>query len=315
MNGDFARTLVSDLRLKDLQFIRRVAEHSSLSAAASDFGMTQPAASRWLRELEQLFRGHLFIRDRMVGMTPTPLGELVVQRGRALLADVESLSTAIDAHRSGRGGEIQLGVIPYVPTQLLESVVSSLVGEFDMTVNVVEAATEPLIEALRMERLHAVIGRCSGALMSEDLRQELLFTQKACLVVHAKSAVSRAPLDLSAAIRLRWVVPPTNSPTWQAITAALTSLKIGAPTTPVETASTKLVHALVAAHPDMAGIVPLNVGRDLEKLGGVRAVPFPDSFKMPPVGFLAHARHWDLPNIVALRNTVKASVAHPAKLT
>ena len=45
-------------------------------------GLTQPAASRWLRETEQLFRAHLFTRDRMTGMTPTPLGELVLEHGR-----------------------------------------------------------------------------------------------------------------------------------------------------------------------------------------------------------------------------------------
>jgi len=297
------------LRLKDLQFVQRIAELRSLSSAASELGLTQPAASRWLRDLEQLFRGHLFSRDRMVGMTPTPLGEIVVRRGRALLADVDLLSSEIDANRAGRGGHLNLGVIPYVSAQLLEQLVSKLVDESAMTVKVVEGATEQLLEALRMQRLDAVVGRNPFGSVAEGLKQEVLFTQKACLVMHRNSTLGTDPPKLSTLLSLRWIVPPTDSPTWQAIVAALAAANAVPPPYVIETASTRLVHALVSGHPDMAAVLPLDIGMDLQHLGRVRVVPIPAAFKMPPVGLIAHSRHWDFSTISTLRRALRDLVA------
>ncbi|HVZ46888.1 MAG TPA: LysR family transcriptional regulator [Ramlibacter sp.] len=305
-DASFARALVKDLRMKDLLFVQKIADARSLSAAAGEFGLTQPAASRWLRDLEQLFAGHLFTRDRVAGMTPTPVGELVVERGRALVADVASLSSEIRAHRAGRGGRLQLGVIPYVSTHLLERLVSTLVGEHAMTVSVIEGATAPLLEGLRMQHLHAVIGRCAARPAPSGLRQEMLFTQSACLLVHAKSGIREQRAKLSNHPRMRWVVPPLDSPTWQAIVAVYGNAKMAPPTPAVETASTKAVHALVAANVDMVAVLPLDIGRDLEQLGGVRVVAFSSAFKMPPVGLIAQARQWNFSNVAALRNVLRS---------
>lgn len=305
-----ARQLITALRLKDFLFVQQIAEHGSLSSAASEFGMSQPAASRWLRELEQAFRAHLFTRDRMVGMTPTPLGQLVVERGRALLSDVSALSSEIEARRAGRGGRLQLGVIPYVSAQLLQMLVSTLVGKYAMTVSILEAPTEPLMEALRMQRLHAVIGRCSAQPLHSGLRQEVLFTQKACILVHAESSLRGGrQTKLSAFSGLRWIAPPSDSPSWQAIVNAYGAARSIPPQPVLETASTKLAHALVSVNPDMVAVLPLDVGVDLEKLGGVRALQFPAPFNMPPVGLIAQTRQWELSHVKALRDSLRKLVA------
>jgi DNA-binding transcriptional LysR family regulator len=301
--------LVTHLRLKDLLFLQKIAECMSLTDAAAELAVTQPAASRWLRELEQLFHAHLFTRDRMAGMTPTPIGEIVLKRARALLSDASSLSSEVDAYRNGRGGFLQLGVIPYVSARLLERVVSTLIGEHAMTVSVIEAATAPLMESLRLQGLHAVIGRCTVQPLAADLRQEVLFMQKACLVVNHAQGPARSTVRFAALAHCHWVMPPRNSPTWQAIVTALASAKLPIPEAFVETASTKLVHSLVSTTRDMVAVVPREIGLDLERLGGVHVLPFPAPFKMPPVGLFAHARNWQGSQMVALRKTLRAVVA------
>jgi DNA-binding transcriptional LysR family regulator len=312
MDGSTALTqdLLKELRMKDLVFLQRVAQCRSLSAAASELRVTQPAASRWLRDLEQLFRAHLFTRDRTTGMQPTPLGALIIDRSRALIADVSLLSSDLEAQRTGRGAHLQLGVIPYVPTRLLEHLVSRLVSAHGMTVSLVEGATEPLVEALRMQRLHGVIGRCGKRPPAGGLRQETLFTQAACLILHAKQHSAQAPPKLSSLLRLRWVIPPKDSPTWQAVLDALSAAKLSPPLATVETASTKIVHALVSTHVDMVAVLPHDIGHEMQALGGVRAIPFPAPFRMPPVGLLAPARHWEFSHLVALRNELRSLVAH-----
>lgn len=59
----------------------------------------------------------------------------------------------------------------------------------------------------------------------------------------------------------------------------------------------------------MAAVLPLDIGLDLQHLGRVRVVPFPAAFKMPPVGLIAHARHWDFSTISTLRKALRDLVA------
>lgn len=308
--------LIAQLRLKDLQFVLKVAELRSLSAAAQALRLTQPAASRWLRDIEQLFRAHLFTRDRLVGMTPTPLGGLVIERARALLSDVSGLSAEIEAHQAGRGMHLVLGVIPYASERLVERLVTTLVTQHAMTLSIVEAATEPLLDGLRQQRLHAAIGR--GPLAGDGasgLRMEMLYAQRACLLVHADSALARRPsARLAALADMRWVAPPIESPSWQAIVSACVAAKAPPPRPVVQTSSTKLVHAMVAHNADMVAVLPADIGDDLERRGGVRALPFPASLQMPQIGLIAQARQWNFSHIAAVRNALRTLVAAGAAL-
>jgi DNA-binding transcriptional LysR family regulator len=181
-----------------------------------------------------------------------------------------------------------------------------------MTVSVVEAATQPLLESLRMQRLHAVLGRCSLRPLEGELRQEVLFTQSACLLVHARVPRPARAAKLTDFSGFRWIAPPGDSPTWQAILAAYSAANLAPPRPELETASTKLVHARVARDAATVAVLPRDVGEDLERLGGVRVIAFPGNFRMPPVGLMAQQRQWDFSHIAALRKTLRKLVATSA---
>ena len=108
-------SVLTKLRVRDLELLLAIHEHKSITSAALQLGLTQPAASRALREMEQLLRVHLFERDRIKGMSLTAAGELVLTRARALLADYRSMTMELDAYRAGTGGHLRLGVIQFVP--------------------------------------------------------------------------------------------------------------------------------------------------------------------------------------------------------
>ena len=74
--------VVTKLRPRDMELVLAVHAHKSITAAALELGYTQPAASRALRDIEQLLRVHLFDRDRTQGMSLTGAGEIVLVRAR-----------------------------------------------------------------------------------------------------------------------------------------------------------------------------------------------------------------------------------------
>ncbi|WP_431040954.1 LysR family transcriptional regulator [Streptomyces sp. P1-3] len=107
-----------DLEVRHLRVVCAIAEAGSLTRAAARLGMTQPGLSTQLRRIEAMLGGVLFDR-RKAGATPTPFGDLVLERARAILPGVDALladtaratrcRTAPDRVRLGSVGAPLLG--------------------------------------------------------------------------------------------------------------------------------------------------------------------------------------------------------------
>lgn len=290
-----------------MELVLAIHAHKSITAAALELRLTQPAASRALRDIEQLLRVHLFDRDRARGMSLTGAGELVLPRARALLADYRSLTVELDAYRAGTGGRLRLGVIPFVSGPLIERLIAELTGKRQrMSLTVTEASTTTLLEELRLQRLDAVIGRCSTAPLPPGLAQETLIRQDGCLLVHPKNPLVRSErIKLADLGAFAWILPPDGTPTRAAINAAFAKAMLAPPVATVEASSIKVIHLTLRVNPRMLSIVPSDAGHDIERLGGVRRLPFPVTLDMPPVGLISAARHRETPVVRNLRNTLR----------
>jgi LysR family transcriptional regulator, regulator of abg operon len=75
------------MKLSQLRNIRGIVEHGSLRAAARVLGLSQPALTRSVQELERELGATLFER-RGRGVTLTPAGEVLVRRAKVILGDV-----------------------------------------------------------------------------------------------------------------------------------------------------------------------------------------------------------------------------------
>jgi DNA-binding transcriptional LysR family regulator len=299
---------LSSLRLRDMELLVAIHAHRSVTAAASELGFTQPAASRALRDIEQLLRVHVFERDRARGMSLTAAGELVLTRARALLADCRSLGEELDAWRAGTGGHLRLGIIPFVSAALIERLLAELTGD-RVSVSVSEGSTTRLVEELRMERLDAVIGRCSNAPLPAGLAQDILMRQEGCLVVHAHNPLVKMDrIRLASLDGFAWLLPPRGTPTRAAIDDVFARAKLAPPVATVEASSIKIVHLTVKANPRLLCVVPSDAGHDLQRLGGVRRLPFPVPLHMPPIGLISAARHRDTPIVRNLLSRLRELV-------
>ncbi len=293
-----------------MELVLAIYAHKSITAAAAELGLTQPAASRALRDIEQLLRVHLFDRDRAKGMSLTGAGELVLARVRAMLADYRSLATELDAYRAGIGSRLRLGIIPFVSGPLIESLIAELTGERQrMSVTVTEAPTTTLLEELRLQNLDAVIGRCSTAPLPPGLVQETLIRQAGCLLVHPQNPMVRSErIELADLCEFTWLLPPEGTPTRAAINAVFAKAMLTPPVATVEASSIKIIHLTLRVNPRMLSVVPSDAGHDIQMLGGVRRMPFPVPLDMPPVGLISAARHRDTPAVRNLRSTLRELV-------
>jgi DNA-binding transcriptional LysR family regulator len=91
-----------NLELRHLKVVCAIAETGSVTKAASQLGLAQPALTAQLQRIERTLGGPLFDRDRR-GARPTALGELVLSRARVLLPAMKGLQD--EAARLAAGGE------------------------------------------------------------------------------------------------------------------------------------------------------------------------------------------------------------------
>jgi DNA-binding transcriptional LysR family regulator len=87
-----------------------VVDSGSLSRAAAQLGVSQPALTAQLQRIERQLGGRLFERTRE-GVTPTDLGDFVVSGARVVLADMDHLlDGATERVRPRRsGGPVRVG--------------------------------------------------------------------------------------------------------------------------------------------------------------------------------------------------------------
>lgn len=95
----------------DLQLLRSfiaVAETGSITAAAERIGITQPALSRRLAQLEDHLGVELLMRGRR-GAQLTELGRLVEAEARAMVARYDRLRDTVASHQRLEGGTVRMG--------------------------------------------------------------------------------------------------------------------------------------------------------------------------------------------------------------
>ncbi|MEU8382675.1 LysR family transcriptional regulator, partial [Streptosporangium sp. NPDC048865] len=120
---------MNDLELRHLAALAAVVEEGSFGRAATRLGYTQSTVSQQIAALERSVGGPVF--DRPGGPRPvriTPLGAVVLEHGRGLLAKAAALAEAVDRFQAG-DGRIDIGTLQSVSTVILPVVVRRLRDE------------------------------------------------------------------------------------------------------------------------------------------------------------------------------------------
>ena len=84
------------LRMRQLGLLLALNEQRSLRKAASQIGMTQPAATKMLREMEDVTELKLFDRFSR-GVLPTAYGEVMIRYAQVVFSDLAGVRDELAA--------------------------------------------------------------------------------------------------------------------------------------------------------------------------------------------------------------------------
>lgn len=142
---------------KSIKYFVHVADVGSITVAAADLGIVQPALSRHIRRLEQEARVELFQRLPR-GVQLTEAGRMFLERCRRIMREMALAQEELTLSREVPGGHVTFGIPGTLTQTLVPRLVERIRRHFPKVVlRVVEGTTPVLHEALLAGRLQAAI--------------------------------------------------------------------------------------------------------------------------------------------------------------
>lgn len=131
--------------LRQLEYFCSVARTGSFTKAAEELGIAQPSLSEQIAKLEKGLGAALFERlNRRIELTP--LGEAILGKAQALLADAATLPEYFERAREGVHGPLRVGAIPTVLPYFVAPLLKGFTTLYqDVDLHVREGTTTELV--------------------------------------------------------------------------------------------------------------------------------------------------------------------------
>jgi DNA-binding transcriptional LysR family regulator len=168
-------------QLAQLEAFIAVVRAGSISGAANELVLSQPAVTGRIQGLERTLDAALFVRTRS--------GSRLTEAGRALLPHAERVITAVAAGRravgdvlSGSGGRLTIGAAPAVSTYVLPAVLHRFQSEHPLVqLSVRSGHSEEVLEMVLREEVDVGLMR---PIQHAEVTSTPLYEDQLVLVVH-----------------------------------------------------------------------------------------------------------------------------------
>jgi DNA-binding transcriptional LysR family regulator len=185
------------MTLDGLRCFCAVVETGSFRAAADRVHRSQPAVSQQIKALEREC-GHVIIERKTV--TPTPSGQLIYDRARAILASADALACEVADFDETAVRELRVGTSDTTALYVLPPFVRRFASAMPQTRLVIVNRSSDAI-ADQVVRAELDLGIVTLPLGRNDLHEEELFQQRLVLVAPAKHPLARAQRVALAALK------------------------------------------------------------------------------------------------------------------
>ena len=267
-----SRPLATRLKLRQLALIVALAERRSLRRAASDVAVTQPAATKLLRDLEDAVGLPLFTRHAW-GMAPTPYGDTLIRYARGVITELGEARSELDALAAGAAGSLRVGGVTGAMPGLLAPAIRRMQNERPgVKLFVLVNTTEVLLAALRQGTLDIAVCPLTTAADLSGLDVVPLGDEPLRIVARTRHPLARRraipPAKLAGAT---WLMQPPDSPLRRDAETMLAAAGLRLPATVIETVSIVATLALLQES-DALTVMPQALARHYARFGMVTEI-------------------------------------------
>ncbi|MCG7622799.1 pca operon transcription factor PcaQ [Epibacterium sp. Ofav1-8] len=273
------------VKIRHMQCLSEAVAHGSLKGAAEYLGLTQPAMSRTLKELEEILGATLLRRSR-AGVELTEAGEIFAHFARMSLAALDHGLDSVDRTQGGLlRQEVTVGALPSVAAGLLPRVAE----EFrrlapEAVLRLSDGPHGMLIDLLRSGAVSMVIGRLGDPAVMQGVSFTQLYTEEVVSAVRPGHPCLAAP-SLSDLTRWPVIFPPSTAAIRPLVERWLISHGLSEPPQRIETVSGAFAR-VHARDTDAIWMISRGVVRNELADGRLVELPFDMSLTKGPVGLM-----------------------------
>ncbi len=247
------------LKLRQLRLLVAVGVHGNIQNAARELGISQPAATKMIQDLELDFEVKLFDRTNR-GAVPTVFGETLIRHGRLIFAQVSNAAQELDDLNEGNSGRVVVGTLLAASTSLIPATIDILLAERpNVAVKIIEGTNKVLMPALLSGEIDMVVGRLPSHRHRDKIKQEKLFEDRILAVVGTQHPlVKLADVSFSQIKPFGWIVPPLETTLRRQVDHFFVKQQQYAPKVTIESVSYLANRALLQMR-DLIGLMPSEV--------------------------------------------------------
>lgn len=272
------------LKLRQLRLLVAVGGHGNIQNAARELGISQPAATKMIQDLELDFEVKLFRRTNR-GVIPTVFGETLIRHGKLIFAQVSNAAQELDDLSEGNSGRVVVGTLLAASTGLLPTAIDILLADRpNVAIKISEGTNEVLMPALLSGEIDMVVGRLPSHRHRDKIQQETLFQDRILAVVgrhHPLSGKHNVTFDQIKPFG--WILPPLETTLRRQVDHFFVEQRQYLPPLAIDSVSYLANRALLQSR-DLIGLMPAEVvAQDIEH-GGLAPLDWVVPFGEGPVG-------------------------------
>jgi DNA-binding transcriptional LysR family regulator len=250
---DWENQIGRRLRLRDLHAFFTAVQRGSMSKAAQQLGVSQPAVSEAIADLEHALGVRLLDR-RPQGVEPTMYGGALLRRSAAVFDELKQSIKDIEFLADPTAGELKIGC-PEAIAAILPPILESFSRQYPRVVLHVDPVNTATLElpGLRERKFDLIVAlllltsRVDDGL-GDDLNVEVLFDDHLVVAAGMRSPwAHRRKIDLAELVNEPWILATPDTGPYRIVSEAFRARGLGAPRISLMTLSVHLRTNMLAS--------------------------------------------------------------------
>jgi LysR family transcriptional regulator, regulator of abg operon len=193
------------VRINQIRDFIAVIQAGSLRAAARAVGVSQPAITKSIRQLEAELQVSLLQRNAR-GAAATPAGKIFLSRARVVQAELRKATEDLEAFQGGSEGNVAFGIAPAACMLIVPEAMQPFRRRYPAArVRIVEGVNTALLPLVRDETLDFCIGQAPVSALDPALIFRPLF-HTPLVVAGRKGHPLRAATSLADLAEAPWLM-------------------------------------------------------------------------------------------------------------
>lgn len=244
------------MKLHHIRDVLAVAETGSLRAAGRQLGITQPAITRSIRDIENDLGAPLFERHAN-GVHLTPIGDVFVRRAEIIRSEMRRVRDEVEQLKGNFTGQVSMAISPGAALALTPSILRNFRKRYPQALlRLNETFFQPVERSIAAGEIDFYIGAYDHELSSTSLSVEKISDNQRLIIARKGHPLANAK-TLAELSDAQWIRPSfANRPDEVAYDQMFIRMGLRRPHVAMHTTST-LMTVLAITNSDLLTILPV----------------------------------------------------------